>query len=101
MPIFTFDGYDLKKLGDAYDRSESGRTEDEDDFDIGRFVGYVVGISDAYGGVLFCIPEGVKVGQLASIVTTYLKNHPEKWNQSASELVIDALATAFPCKEKK
>ncbi len=40
--------------------------------------------------------NNVSVNQMCAIVTKYLKIHPEKWNQCASELVIEALKEAFP-----
>jgi hypothetical protein len=33
------------------------------------------------------------------VVTSYIKAHPERKDDSAAMLVIDALGTKFPCKD--
>ena len=59
------------------------------------FVAYVIGVFDAteylYSGI-----AGMRSNQAAAIVSKYLKNHPEKWNESGCTLVINALKEAFP-----
>jgi hypothetical protein len=44
------------------------------------------------------VPAGLMVGQLAAVVSKYLKNHPEKRSEPAVDLVIKALKEAFPLK---
>jgi hypothetical protein len=61
------------------------------------FMGYVSGVNDATSYLYGYISE-VTVNQICSIVTIYLKKHPEKLNQCASILVIEALKEAFPKK---
>ena len=45
-----------------------------------------------------CISENSIATEWASIVTKYLKSHPEKLHQPATFMVIMAMEEAFPCK---
>jgi hypothetical protein len=47
---------------------------------------------------LFCMPEDVPITRVTAVVTAFLKAHPERRNDSAGMLVIDALSAEFPCK---
>jgi hypothetical protein len=47
---------------------------------------------------LFCMPENVPISRVTAVVTDYLKAHPERRDESAAMLVIDALGAKFPCK---
>ena len=49
-------------------------------------------------GGMFCIPDGVKVGQMLRVVVKYLRDHPEELHNDSAELVVAAFLTAFPCK---
>jgi len=64
----------------------------------GMFRGYVSGVVDAGNGSLFCTGTGVTRGQYTAVIIKYIKENPEQWNLSASELVTNALKKAFPCK---
>jgi len=44
------------------------------------------------------VPAGLMVGQLAAVVSKYLKNRPEKWSEPAVDLVIKASQEGFPLK---
>jgi hypothetical protein len=48
---------------------------------------------------LFCMPENVPMSQVNAVVTSYIKAHPEREDDSAAMLVIDALGGKFPCKD--
>lgn len=48
---------------------------------------------------LFCMPEEVPISRVTRVVTGYIKAHPERQDDSAGKLVIDALGAEFPCKE--
>jgi len=65
----------------------------------GFFSGYVGGVVDVGDGILFCTSSGVTRGQNSAVVAKFLKNNPEKWNQPADSLVIEAMKKAFPCKK--
>jgi hypothetical protein len=55
-----------------------------------------VGVSDTYTIFLkYNIPEGSDSGQICAIVVKFLKEHPEKWHEPASSLIIEALMEAF------
>jgi hypothetical protein len=47
---------------------------------------------------LFCMPEDVPIMRVTAVVTGYLKAHPDKRDESAAMLVVDALSAEFPCK---
>jgi len=91
---YYYNGNDLVKMMREYDKSETGDSN-ANYYDCGRYEGYVAGVSDAKRA-FFGSPENVTVGQTCSIVAKYLKEHPEKWNQPADILVIEALQKAFP-----
>lgn len=48
---------------------------------------------------LFCMPVDVPISRVTAEVTTYIHKHPEKSDNSAATLVIDALGAAYPCKD--
>jgi len=45
----------------------------------------------------YCLGANVTLGQTSLAVLNYLKAHPERLDMIASQLVIAALAEAFPC----
>jgi hypothetical protein len=66
--------------------------------------GYIAGVADAMEGDPLlgwrtCLPDGVTVGQIGDVVKAWLGSHPEDRHFVADELVDEALAEAFPCKE--
>jgi hypothetical protein len=66
--------------------------------------GYIAAIDDAarddaLSGHRACPPPGMPLGQEIDVVKRFLTAHPEKRHFSASSLVIDALAEAFPCRQ--
>lgn len=97
-----FDGYKLKTLIDADDRTDSGNfTIGSDVYDSGVFFGFVVGVHDTFEGInIICTNNQVKAGQILAVVKKYVKDHPEKLDRPAKTLVFLALATAFPCNKK-
>jgi len=48
---------------------------------------------------LFCMPDFIPISRVTAEVTSYVKNHPERKDDNAATLVIDALGEAFPCKD--
>ncbi len=83
------DGYELQKYAKGWEISSP---------DIGSdvYIGYIMGVVDSMGGVVFVLPDNVKAGQLAAIVNKYLKEHPEEWNETASVIVARSFRNAFP-----
>lgn len=70
-------------------------------YESAHYMGYVQGVSDATEGTLFCLPVGVKFGQIADIVGQYLEQHPEVRHQNKLQNVTAALRKAFPCAKAK
>ncbi|MDC3365468.1 Rap1a/Tai family immunity protein [Pseudomonadales bacterium] len=76
----------------------------QESFAYGACHGYIFGVLDKelWGGDRFasiCLPVGVTMKQMISIVRKYLKEHPEKHNNDASLLVTVAFQIAFPCRD--
>ena len=75
----------------------------------GVCVGYIEAIVDAMhivqdsGGTVngwrACIPQGVTVRRLRDLVIRFLRAHPELRPRAAIDLVTNALAEAFPCRD--
>ena len=72
-------------------------------------LGYLAGFTSAHSIVvgvaklkkpLYCAPSnGNETGQLARIVTKYLKNNPKYLHESARINVAAAFTSAFPCPQ--
>jgi hypothetical protein len=56
---------------------------------------YVVTKKGSYG---ICTPDGVTHAQSVSVAVRYLNSHPERLHQQFSQLVLDAVRDAWPCK---
>lgn len=67
----------------------------------GRFQGYVIGVADAYFGILVCAPPTSSRAQALAVVSQFLNANPARWAEPAADLVADALVQAFPCPKKK
>jgi hypothetical protein len=68
-------------------------------------VGYVLGVSDAQQAAQgagqrprVCLPGTVTAPQLVATVRDFLATHADKRPLAAQDLVLEALAVAFPCK---
>lgn len=62
-------------------------------------VGYVIGILDGLEGAqLMCVPDKVTIDQVIAMVQKTLKENPDKWNQPADVLVLQAVK-AWTCKK--
>ena len=69
-------------------------------YDVGIYSGFVVGVYDTSSVLnMICPSTSVTRGQAKAIVAKYLKLNPEKWEDSAVNLVFTALVNAFPCKK--
>ena len=96
-PFIT--GNRLVELMREYDKDEPGISSGEVNLvRVGVFLAYVTGVYDTLS-FAFSTPDGMTVGQICAIVSKYLKNHPERWSESADLLVVDALREAFPLKK--
>ncbi|WP_324042048.1 Rap1a/Tai family immunity protein [Aeromonas caviae] len=66
-------------------------------------MGYLVGVYDSYEGITICPgnnANNITIGQLQLISVKYMREHPEKLNGSAIDLIEQGLNQAFPCKNK-
>ncbi len=91
-----FDGNELVKLANDYDRNPGSHNS-------GEFMGYVLGVYDATKGFgFFCIPSGrgITKGQILEIVKKDLRDHPQLWHEPAYTFVIDSLMDQYPCEKK-
>lgn len=61
----------------------------------GMFSGYIMAVNDL---APFCLPEGVKMGQVYDVVFNYLDVHPEARQKPAITLIAKAVHKAWPCK---
>jgi Rap1a immunity proteins len=65
-----------------------------------HYMGYVVGVIDSNYDLIF-FPPDVTVEQLFKAVGTYLETHPEKWQEPAVNLVLQALMEHLAREESK
>jgi len=73
-------------------------------FRAGFYLGFVQGIMMGSMGsegneTIFCIPDGVTVGQICAIIGKYLDGHPEEWDRGAYHLIIETMARTYPPKK--
>ncbi len=64
-------------------------------------IGYVRGVSDAYQGWYFTLPDGIKFGTVVAVVEKFLANNPEYWSHSAEYLIAIALSDAWGTPEER
>jgi len=88
-------GNDLVQLMREFDKPDTDETRNP--FEIGTYEGYVTGVTDATVS-MYSFDSTVTVRQICTVVARYLKQHPERWNEPASDLVISALKEAYPKK---
>jgi hypothetical protein len=102
LPVSAGAGfYDGNKLVELWRQNQAAERHDPNTsyFQSGLFNGYVTGVIDA-NPFLYDFPEGVTAGQCCAIVGRFLDAHPERWAESASQLVRDALKEAFPISNR-
>ena len=75
-----------------------------EDLTEGMCTGYILGVWDGLSlSRELCPTPNNPVATLQAVAVTrkYLKDHPERWNESPVDLVYEALRTIFPaCREK-
>jgi hypothetical protein len=92
-------GNDLNKWADADDRVQQNRQSVGDIGDAYYLMGYTRGIYDANRQYI-CHGTPITVGQMMAVVKKYVRQNPENWNLKGPEIVLLALAQAFPCSKK-
>jgi len=64
----------------------------------GTCFGYINGVADALVPAgLYCLPAGVKAGQVLDVAKLYIQDHPDKRYLTAPKVIVDALREKFPC----
>ncbi len=95
-----YSGNQLYEWGKALERTRENRQFGNDISDANMYYGYVSGVYDSTSGAVFCPKPGTSIAQISDVVLKYLKDNPELRNDDASDLVMDAFSSAFPCKPK-
>lgn len=96
-----YSGQELAQFALAYERVTDRRAHNIDHLDAQFFLGYVASTFDTNSYKSYCPPPNLKLGQLASITSSFLKNHPEKWSYSGNEVVKQSFEQAFPCPKPR
>lgn len=65
----------------------------------GFFLGFVTATADSFDDDIFCLPAASANLQMAAIVKSFLTQHPERLDEPAVDLVINALLADFECAE--
>jgi hypothetical protein len=95
---YALDGNKLHSQAIEYQKWERGQH-----FDIlffGEYVGFIAGASDAtFKKGIYCSPSDITYVQSNAIVANYLEKHPEKWNQPAVDIVVQAMQEVYPCSK--
>lgn len=63
--------------------------------------GYVLGVIDAHDGKAFCIPEGMKAGELKDLIIEAFTAYPTLNKETAADLILGGFSAAYPCQGKK
>ncbi len=66
-------------------------------------LGYVSGVHDTLDGFTadtggkYCVPRTVSSGQLADLITKFLRDNPGRRRLAAARIVGEAITRTFPC----
>ncbi len=63
-------------------------------------LGYVAGVADFTGGMLFCPGKGASVGQVTEAAMAAIEKNPGLHKSSADMAVSAVLVKLYPCEEK-
>jgi hypothetical protein len=108
------------QMCELYDRYQSAGTDDSvEALRLGICLGYFRGVHVTYqlyellsdrsqattrtatrrASALVCIPERATIEETVRVFLKYMKDHPEKLDEGADLMILEALAGAFPCKD--
>ena len=90
---YFWTGNDLVKYMREYEKVVNS-DPDENLYEASMFHGYILGVWDVTNSS-YNKPKGTNSKQVCAIVAKFLKEHPEKWHLSASDLIIMAFVKAF------
>jgi hypothetical protein len=94
-----YTGNELVELMREADKADAGN-DHTDWVKANQYLAYIIGVYDATEEQ-YNTPDALTTGQIRAIVTKYLKNNPDKWSRSASDLAKNALKEAFPMGRNK
>jgi hypothetical protein len=97
---YFHDGIQLAEWMREYEKFDRGDL-DADHVLVRSYMAFVAGVHDTGDEIVFCTPKRASVGQVCSVVSKYLKENPQQWNEPANILVLKALTNAFPCQATK
>ena len=60
--------------------------------------GYIRALAEAFGP---CAPTGVTYGQITDVVIKHLYDNPQSRHREAQELILNAMAQAWPCPARR
>lgn len=63
-------------------------------------IGYVMGVADAYHGVLHCAPSTVTAGQITDMVKQHFVVNPATRHITADAIIGHVLGKQWPCPKK-
>ncbi len=66
--------------------------------DAGTAIGYVSGVWDASYFVTFCPGKGISQSQAIAVAKKYLDKSPQRMEEPAKTLLLEAFVEAYPCK---
>lgn len=64
-------------------------------------VGYVTGVADALDQSLYCLQNGMTIGQVSDTIQVALERTPQIRNEPADVLIVAILSKHYPCKGRK
>jgi hypothetical protein len=89
-----FPGSQLVDMIKDYEKFESG-DYGVNTYKVGFYEGFTAGI--AWKCPNTCAESNVTMPQIWAVVSKFLKENPERWNEPAGILVTEAFQEAFPC----
>lgn len=99
QPLYAVDyqtGNDLVNKWQEYKKAHEGKPYSI--YDEGAFMGYVNGVAETAPFIIY--PKSTTIGQLCSVVGTWIEAHPEKWTDAPLDIVTTALKEAFSLQKK-
>ena len=64
-------------------------------------VGYVTGVADSMDQSLYCLQNGMTIGQVSDTIQVALERTPQIRNEPADVLIVAILSKHYPCKGRK
>lgn len=96
---WRYDSEELARFAAIWEaaRAKGNRTSSENLPRITYFQGFVQGVPSASIGVHWCPPDNMTNTQAWAIAANYLRQSPQEWNKSPSDLVLFSLSSVYPC----